>query len=178
MNRIERAFAALRTLVYMTGFVVVWGWLALVLRHYDPAIGFTVPGWAAGVGFVLIAAGGAVALVCGCYFALRGVGTPAPFDPPREFVAVGPYRYVRNPMYVGGVLLLAGFGLALRSPAIVLLAVAAIILVHLFVVLVEEPGLRHRFGESYRRYTASVNRWLPHPPRNRVTSTDDAPHGT
>jgi protein-S-isoprenylcysteine O-methyltransferase Ste14 len=164
MNPAERAFAALRTTIYMTGFVVVWGWLALLLRRYDPAIGLTLPDWAAAVGVAVIAAGGAVGLACGCYFALRGVGTPAPFDPPREFVAVGPYRYVRNPMYVGGLLLLAGFGLVLRSPAIVLMAAGATVLAHLFVVLVEEPGLRNRFGESYQRYAASVNRWLPRPP--------------
>jgi len=70
-------------------------------------------------------------------------------------------------MYLGGVATLAGCGLALRSPSVVALAAAAWGLVHLFVVLVEEPGLERRFGESYRDYKRVTNRWLPRPPRAR-----------
>ena len=159
-----RILAAIRTVFYMTGFVLVWGWVGLTLRRYDPSVGFEVPGWAPSLGLVLIAAGGVVALACGCFFAVRGVGTPAPFDPPKVFVAVGPYRYVRNPMYIGGLLMLAGFGLIVRSPSVLLMTVGAVLLAHLFVVIVEEPGLERRFGESYRRYTRSVHRWLPRRP--------------
>jgi protein-S-isoprenylcysteine O-methyltransferase Ste14 len=64
-------------------------------------------------------------------------------------------------MYIGGLLVLGGLGLALRSPAILLLAFGAAVLVHYFVVIVEEPGLERRFGDSYRTYKRSVNRWLP-----------------
>jgi protein-S-isoprenylcysteine O-methyltransferase Ste14 len=105
--------------------------------------------------------GGALALACGATFVVVGRGTPAPFDPPREFVPVGPYRFVRNPMYVGAAALLMGFGLFERSLAILALAVAGLILAHLFVVFAEEPGLEERFGDSYRSYKASVRRWVP-----------------
>ena len=59
---------------------------------------FTIPAWAFPLGLVLALAGGLVALWCIVAFVARGRGTPAPFDPPREFVAAGPYRYVRNPI--------------------------------------------------------------------------------
>lgn len=156
-----KVLAGIRTAVYMTGFVLLWGWLALDVRQFDPAIGFALPEWVVPLGFVFIAAGGALALTCGYFFATHGRGTPAPFDAPREFVAVGPYRYVRNPMYIGGSLVLAGFGMVERSPSILVLTLVALGLAHLFVVLVEEPGLEWKFGDSFRTYKRSIRRWLP-----------------
>jgi protein-S-isoprenylcysteine O-methyltransferase Ste14 len=160
-----KLLAGIRTAVYMTGFVAVWAWLALAVRRFDRTLGLTLPAWAGVCGIAAIAVGGALGLTCGFLFAARGYGTPAPFDPPREFVVAGPYRYVRNPMYIGGLVTLAGFGLAQRSPAILLLAAGSALLVHLFVVLLEEPQLEWRFGDGYRTYKRSVNRWLPRPVR-------------
>ena len=110
-----KVLAGIRTAVYMTGFVLLWGWLALGVRQFDPAIGVTLPKWVKLLGFAVMATGGVLGLTCGYFFATHGRGTPAPFDSPREFVAVGPYRYVRNPMYIGGSLVLGGSrpGLAL-----------------------------------------------------------------
>lgn len=156
-----RIFASIRTVVYMTGFVVVWAWLALVVQRLDPAIGVTMPVWVRQLGIVVLAVGGVLALTCGLFFAIEGRGTPAPFDPPREVVAIGPYRYVRNPMYLGALLVLAGFGLIERSLSVLLLTIAVAVLAHLFVVVVEEPRLEWRFGDGYLRYKRSVNRWLP-----------------
>jgi protein-S-isoprenylcysteine O-methyltransferase Ste14 len=98
---------------------------------------------------------------CVVVFVTAGRGTPAPFDAPRRFVAVGPYRAVRNPMYLGAVSLLTGVGLWIRSPAIVVLAVAGLGLAHVFVLLYEEPTLEREFGREYREYRERVNRWLP-----------------
>jgi hypothetical protein len=75
------------------------------------------------------------------------------------FVASGPYRWVRNPMYVGGAAVILGAGLLVASPAIVLLAFGFLGIMHLFVVLHEEPALTARFGASYEQYRASVRRW-------------------
>ena len=156
-----RMLAGLRAIVYVAGFVLLWGWLAVSMRRYDPALGGPLPLWLGPLGVVCIALGAVLVGTCVVLFVARGRGTPAPFDPPRQFVAVGPYRWVRNPMYVGGVLVLAGFGMWQRSPGMLLLVLAGLLAAHCFVVLVEEPGLERRFGDSYREYTRTVRRWLP-----------------
>src|SRR5215813_15400691 len=151
---------ALRAVVYMTGFVLFWGCMALRVRSLDRNLGIILPAWTGFLGVILGMLGGILALVCAGAFIVRGRGTPAPFDAPREFVAVGPYRYVRNPMYIGGWLVLSGFGLYQRSVSILLFGALCLVLVHLFVVFFEEPGLRRRFGASYADYCNAVPRWI------------------
>jgi protein-S-isoprenylcysteine O-methyltransferase Ste14 len=117
------------------------------------------------VGGVVVAAGGAaLALWCIVTFVLAGRGTPAPFDPPRRLVVVGPYRWVRNPMYLGAVLALAGAALVYESWALLGYAAAFAIVMYLFVVVHEEPTLRATFGEPYVRYCERVRRWWPRLP--------------
>lgn len=160
-----RAFIALRAILWASGFVALWTWLALRARELDVAAGRSLPFAVVFPGLALALPGAALALSTIVLFVVRGLGTPAVFDPPRRFVASGPYRWVRNPMYVGGIAVLAGGGLAFRAPSVVALAAVACLMVHLFVVFVEEPGLERRFGESYREYRRSTNRWLPRVPR-------------
>lgn len=160
-SALSRLFVVLRGLLYSTGFVLLWAWLALLVRRYDSALPVQIPSSLRPLGFALAIAGGVVAALCIAAFVTIGRGTPAPFDPPRVFVARGTYRYVRNPMYLGAVGVIAGAGLILRSPSILLLAVAFLLLTHLLVVLYEEPALRERFGSSYAQYSAEVRRWLP-----------------
>jgi protein-S-isoprenylcysteine O-methyltransferase Ste14 len=155
-------FAASRALAYMTGFVFVWGWLALQVRSIDG--GLALPAGSRLVGTALMVVGGIVVLCCAGWFLVVGRGTPAPFDAPRAFVAGGPYRWVRNPMYLGALLVLMGFGLWHASFSMVVLAIPAAAVAHLFVVVYEEPTLRHRFGLPYVAYLALVNRWLPKRP--------------
>jgi protein-S-isoprenylcysteine O-methyltransferase Ste14 len=150
-----------RALVVVVLFVALWAWLASVVRAWDGRLGVAIPAPARTAGFPLCAAGALLTVACIVAFAARGRGTPAPFDPPRAFVAVGPYRYVRNPMYLGAAAVIAGVGLFLRSPSIVLLAAAFLLVFHLFVLLYEEPALRARFDETYVAYTRTVHRWLP-----------------
>jgi protein-S-isoprenylcysteine O-methyltransferase Ste14 len=159
------AFVVLRGVVVATLFVLLWVWLASLVRVYDPALGVAIPDWLRPVGWVVAVAGGALAASCIALFVSRGRGTPAPFDPPRVFVATGPYRYVRNPMYIGAILALLGGGLIVGSPSILLLALGFWLIAHLFVLLYEEPALTARFGETYERYRSRVNRWLPAPAR-------------
>lgn len=165
-SRALQTFVVLRGLIYSFGFVFLWAWLAVVVRPYDSRIPFGIPVSVRPVGWVLASAGALLAALCIGTFLTKGRGTPAPFDPPREFVASGPYRYVRNPMYVGAAGVILGAGLILSSPAIVLLAFAFLALTHLIVVLYEEPALTSRFGDSYLRYKSSVHRWLIRPPRS------------
>jgi len=137
----RRVFLGLRASFYASGFMLLWGWGAVVVTRFDGPLGGRLPAWLVPVGAALALAGGVLAGWCVAVFVTTGHGTPAPFDAPRRFVAVGPYRWVRNPMYVGGLSLLGGVGLSVRSPAIVLLAGAGLGLAHLFVRLYEEPTL-------------------------------------
>ena len=110
---------------------------------------------------VLIAAGIALYLWCLWQFATTGRGTPGPWDPPRRFVAVGPYRYVRNPMYISAALVIGGEALLFASIPLGAYFVAFALVVHSFVVLYEEPTLHRLFGEEYDAYRRAVNRWVP-----------------
>jgi protein-S-isoprenylcysteine O-methyltransferase Ste14 len=152
---------AIRALIYATGFVLFWGWLALGVRRYDQSLGIEFPSWIASLGIVVMIAGGILALLCIATFVLRGHGTPAPFDPPQQFVIVGPYRYVRNPMYVGGFAVMLGMSIYLRSFSILVLSIVFCFVVSLFVRLYEEPHLREIFGTPYEQYCQSVPRWIP-----------------
>jgi len=93
-----------------------------------------------------------------------GGGTPATFDPPRALVATGPYRWVRNPMYLGALLLLVGEAVLFDASVLFRYAAGFAVVTHLFVVLYDEPTLRRKFGDSYDRYRATVPRWIPRRP--------------
>jgi protein-S-isoprenylcysteine O-methyltransferase Ste14 len=158
---ISRVLVLLRAVLYSAGFITLWWWLAVLVRPLDARLTFTFPVWVRLLGLAPSLLGALLVLWCIGTFVTRGRGTPAPFDPPREFVATGPYRYVRNPMYIGGFGVLVGGGLALGSPSILGLAVVYLILLHLLVWLYEEPSLESRFGDPYRRYKSTVHRWIP-----------------
>ena len=113
------------------------------------------------VGIVIGAAGAAVALWCIFTFASVGKGTPAPFDPPRRLVIRGPYRFVRNPMYIGAGLALAGAALFYESLPLLGYVGFFFLATHLFVVGFEEPALRRTFGQEYEAYCDRLGRWLP-----------------
>lgn len=154
-------FLALRTVLYASGFLWLWAWVAELLRPFDDVLGGRLPGWSREAGLCALVAGGAVTAWCLCAFVVRGRGTPALFDAPRRLVAWGPYRYARNPMYIGGALLLLGFGLYQRSPSIVLFVPVWWLLFHLLVVLYEEQTLRSKFGPDYDEYCRQTPRWIP-----------------
>jgi protein-S-isoprenylcysteine O-methyltransferase Ste14 len=160
-EQMKTLIIALRTVVYTTGFVLFWGWIALRVRGLDRNLGIILPAWTGFLGVVLGVMGGIVVLVCAGTFIVRGRGTPAPFDAPREFVAVGPYRYVRNPMYIGALTAIAGFALYLHSISILLFCLAVFLVAHLFVLFYEEPTLRAKFGAGYEAYCRTVSRWVP-----------------
>lgn len=113
------------------------------------------------VGLVPLIAGFAVLLWCVRDFYVVGRGTLAPWDPPGRLVTVGLYRFVRNPMYVGIVMALAGWSVAAGSPLLgvylAVLSVAFLLRVHLY----EEPRCGRQFGEEWERYAAAVPGWVP-----------------
>ena len=113
-------------------------------------------------GLLPILLGASIYFWCAWDFTFTGRGTPAPIDPPKQLVVRGLYRYVRNPMYIGVLLILFGEALLFVSRALLWYAVGAFLVFNLVILLYEEPALRRQFGESYRRYCESVPRWLPH----------------
>ena len=110
---------------------------------------------------LLIAAGAALLLECFGRFAIQGRGTPAPIAAPDRLVVTGPYRRVRNPMYVAVTAMI--LGQAALFADLRLLGYAALIWLafHFFVLLYEEPTLRRTFPADYATFTAAVPRWLP-----------------
>jgi protein-S-isoprenylcysteine O-methyltransferase Ste14 len=105
--------------------------------------------------------GGVILLWSFWNFLQQGRGTPAPVDPPKDLVAVGFYRYVRNPMYVGVLLVLIGHFLWFGYWSLFMYTLLIFVTVHLFVTRYEEPTLRRKFGASYEEYLRHVPRWVP-----------------
>jgi protein-S-isoprenylcysteine O-methyltransferase Ste14 len=119
-------------------------------------------------GFPLVVIGAAGLLWCIWEFFSAGRGTLAPVDPPKQLVVRGPYRYIRNPMYVSVVTILLGESIFFMSTPIVIEAGVFLTAAYLFVVFYEEPVLRRQFGEPYERYLQTVGRWIP---RSRLRAT-------
>jgi protein-S-isoprenylcysteine O-methyltransferase Ste14 len=115
-------------------------------------------------GLLLLVLAVGLYLWCAGAFAFIGRGTPAPIDAPTALVVQGPYRWVRNPMYVAVLVAILGQALLYRSSLLVGYALLFWVVVHAFVVVVEEPSLRDQFGGSYDDYLNRVPRWIPRPP--------------
>ena len=111
--------------------------------------------------------GGAIYFWCQWDFARHGRGTPAPIDAPKRLVVRGLYRYIRNPMYVGVLLVTFGQAAFFESRAILFYGLGVFLMFHLVVLVVEEPILASRFGESYEAYRRAVGRWIPRWPQQR-----------
>jgi protein-S-isoprenylcysteine O-methyltransferase Ste14 len=113
------------------------------------------------VGLIAGIAGLLLAWWCVLIFVVAGRGTPAVFDAPRQLVVRGPYRWVRNPMYIGAGLVLAGVALYYESLGLAIYAAGFLLLGSLVVIFYEEPTLRRTFGEEYEAYCARTPRWFP-----------------
>lgn len=147
------------------------------VRLPPPAIyvAFVLLGWglsdaailpAPGPRVVSLAAGVAVVvagfwLIAGARKLFQRTGQePAPWKPTPELVLNGPYRFTRNPMYLGLTCMQAGLGLAVNNLWITLLAPVSLLVVHFLAVVPEEKYLTAKFGESYRDYLSKVRRYL------------------
>ena len=145
--------------------VIVPGTFFLLLPYtiaqgYGDFLAFDA-GWLRFMGIFLAGIGIAGYLWAAGAFVLTGKGTPAPSLPPTQFVATGPYRYVRNPQYLSGMLVLTGEALYYQTGLLLIYAAFLFTAFHTFVALYEEPTLIHRFGEPYQHYLLRVSRWLP-----------------
>lgn len=162
MTPLLRHAFAIATLPFTVAVLVpVWLALRFGVRFEFPDSFLGSLGVAAGL--ACLAIGVTLFVACLRRFAGEGQGTLAPWDPPRELVVSGPYRWVRNPMISGVIGVLLGEALLLRSLPHFLWALAFAALNLVYIPLVEEPDLARRFGDSYRRYCENVPRVIPRP---------------
>ena len=159
----QRISLAFRSTVYAIGFflTLVWlipSWLGIRAAH----VAISESPWRM-LGILPLSVGIAIAFWCVANFVVAGRGTPAPFDAPRHLVIKGPYRYVRNPMYVGGLLFLGGWAWLFADFSLTLLgyALGLIVALNLFIWLYEEPILRRKFNGDYKEFCLNVGRWIP-----------------
>ena len=113
------------------------------------------------VGVVMVGAGGIVLVQAFVRFVREGLGTPAPIAPTERLVVGGPYRYVRNVMYIAVTAVICGQGLFLGSPGLLVWAAVAWAAMAAFVRSYEEPTLAGRYGAQYEEYRRTVPAWWP-----------------
>ena len=146
-----RAFLAFLVLPGMAAGVV-----PLVLALFDP---FKGDGYL--FGLVMFGIGLSILLWCVRDFCVSGKGTLAPWDPPKNLVIVGLYRYLRNPMYVGVLFILLGWTIVTASPMVFGFTLILSLAFHIRVVTSEEPWAEMTFGSEWLDYKNNVPRWLP-----------------
>jgi protein-S-isoprenylcysteine O-methyltransferase Ste14 len=170
----ERPFA-LRATVFTLGFLIV---ILGVLPALFFALGeglfhasaiaiefrFFWNGFIRLVGASLFAGGFIAYIACSAWLIYFGRGPHVEFDPPKVFVATGPYRWVRNPVVICLLVTAIGEALYFSSIGIGVFVVLGMVFAQVQVTRIEEPRLRKRFGESYDAYCQKVHRWIPRPP--------------
>ena len=114
-------------------------------------------------GALLVVPGVVLLLWCVAEFYSAGKGTLAPWSPPKHLVTSGPYRLSRNPMYIGVLLILAGWALGFRSRALASYAAIMTMVFHVRVVAFEEPWLAETHPGRWHSYRSSVPRWIGRP---------------
>ena len=144
----------------LLAFLVLPGLAAFALppliAAMDPWRGATIlPG-----AFVMLL-GLVVLLWCVRDFYIAGKGTLAPWEPPKNLVIIGLYRFVRNPMYIGVLILVSGWALLFASPLLACYVFIVEVSFHIRVTVIEEPRLESHFGSQWQKYKSQVGRWLP-----------------
>ena len=140
-------------LIYVGGFVI--GYLL------DRAVPLTLTSWPLGepLGWALVAVG--VALMGSAVMTFRRAGTSLnPAKPTTRVVVHGPYRFTRNPMYVGWVIVYLGCVLLPNTVWPLVSLPVVLVLISRAVIAKEERYLEAKFGDAYRAYKARVRRWL------------------
>jgi len=113
------------------------------------------------VGTLLVLCGTALVARTIFLFKTIGQGTPNPKLPPKVFVVSGPYRFSRNPMALGGLLILLGEAAIYYSPSLLGLAILYGVIIYFNAMFIEEPELINRFGDPYADYLERVPRFFP-----------------
>ena len=158
----KNLFASLGTLVFLFLLIpIIYVWIPYKILSspnlYSP---FDI-GVFRFIGLAPIVLGLIIYFWCAHSFVFFGKGTPIPFTPTKQLVVKGLYRFVRNPMYIGGFFLIAGEALLFQSKALFIYSLVMFGIFNVHVLFFEEPYLADKFGGSYNRYRKSVHRWIP-----------------
>ena len=151
---------ALKTILYMG---CMHGFLTFYLpyqigTHSERLLDFGTLGIVAVFLWIL---GTLIIIICSIDMVRRGRGTPAHLDPPKYLIVTGLYRHVRNPIYLGALLVQLGYLFWFGSALLILYLLFYILAFHLLIVLIEEPILKNMFGHAYDEYCNRVPRWFP-----------------
>lgn len=150
------ALKSLFFLIFVPGLLVGYVPFAFLMNgsyiETGPLVYLALPLWVIG---------GCMILWCFWDFLVKGHGTPAPMDPPKELVVTGLYNFVRNPMYVGVLLMLIAHFLWFGYWSLLMYTGFFFLAFHIFVLSYEEPTLKKKFGADYEDYLERVPRWMP-----------------
>ena len=159
MATIRRSIVASLLFTVLGGPGIVLVYVPLAITRFRIPAG--EPLWQTLIAAALILAGLTPLLDSIRRFIYAGRGTLMPGVPTEHLVVSGLYRYVRNPMYVGALVALAGEAVLFWNRGLVIELALVWLLIHLFVCLYEEPTLARRHPEDYPRYQRNVPRWMP-----------------
>lgn len=120
---------------------------------------FSKIGWHTS-GIIIFLIGFIIMMHCIINFAVKGRGTLSPADPTKRLVISGLYKYSRNPMYVGVILILIGEAIYFQSSALWIYTACVFLLFNVFIMIIEEPRLKRDFEIEYKSYCDKVRRWI------------------
>ena len=157
----QNFFTTFKTVIFGIVLFSFWALVSLSTKFLDKLFKIQLPQFMLIPGIIFIIIGFIIAGFCAITFIIVGKGTPAPFDAPKEFVSVGLYKFVRNPMYIGIFIMFEGFAFVNLSVFMILFPFLWLLIVHLFIIYYEEKKLGNLFGQSYYNYKNNTNRWIP-----------------
>lgn len=164
---VNRSTAAIHVAATFGQIVLFWGFVLAVLPL---AIAFFAQRWevdlplasfAGPLGAAVLVPASALGLWSAVVMSTRGDGTPLPSAMPNRLVIAGPYRWIRNPMAVAGIVQGAAIGLILQSWLVIAYAVVGSQVWNYAVRPLEESDLKERFGEEFQQYRDTVRCWIP-----------------
>jgi len=163
----NRSGVAAHVVATFAQIVVFWGFflavLPLAIAFLEGRWGFRLPfpPGATALGAVVLVLASALGIWSAVSMSTRGGGTPLPVAMPNRLVVAGPYRWVRNPMALAGIVQAVAVGLLLQSWMVVLYALIGSLVWNHLVRPFEEADLAQRFGPAFDRYRSGVRCWLP-----------------
>lgn len=149
--------------------LLMWGTflylIPLAVLRVEDSLGWQAyrfdPGASRFAAWALFSLCGGIGLCGGWMFVRHGNGTPLPLDTATRFIVMGPYRWVRNPMALCGILQGIAVGWMFGSIPVMVYALIGAFAWHFLARPWEEHDLLMRFGEPYQHYHDAVRNWLP-----------------